>query len=328
VRRSIEETLAMKNTLGISPSSAAGLVALLFLGLAPGAARGVVQGRILGTVSDETGAPLPGVTIVVTTDALDSFRHETTTDERGGYAITLKDATLTYKYVLSKEGYESATFDAKIAMNTNSRRDVTLRSAAAAAADATAAAAGTATGIFNEGALAAQAGDYPTAIAKFQEAVALDPALAPGWAALATIFIEQHKYAEAAAMADKAVALAPDQARNLRLRYEAWRLAGDAAKAAEAQAALERLDPKGMVVPLVNQGIEAFNAGDIAKATAALEEALTHEPTNVKALYTLALCYVNAGDTAKAKATFERYLAVAPPDDPDLATAKEMISYL
>lgn len=307
---------------------ARGAAALVIGLLAPSIALAVGQGRIHGKVLDEDGNPLAGVTITVTTPQLTTLELETTTDDKGRYAFTLKDATLTYDYRLEKEGYPALVVTKKIGINSNVEFDFTLPSAAAAAAEAKAAAAGTATGVFNEGATAAQAGDYATALTKFREAVELEPTLAPGWAALAAIYLDQGKFAEAGAAADKAVELAPNDPRHQRYRYEAWRQAGDAAKAAEAKEALAKLDPSSMVIPLVNQGVEAFNAGDIPKATSFLEEAVGIDDTNIKALFTLGLCYVNAGDTVKAKETFEKYIALAPADDPDMTTAKEMLAYL
>jgi tetratricopeptide (TPR) repeat protein len=279
----------------------------------------VGEGRIHGTITGEDGRPLSGVAILVTTPERTNFELEETTDAKGAYALTIRDASLVYTYRFSKPGYQTLEHVEKIPMHTNSKRDFTLKTERAV---------GAATGVFNEGAVAAQAKDYTTAEAKFKEAVALDPALAAGWSALAAIYLEQGKSADAAAMADKAVELAPEVARHQHLRYEAWRLAGNAEKAAEAKAAFESLDPKGMVIPLVNQGIEAFNQGDIAAATKALEQAIALDDTNIKGLFTLGLCYVNANDPEKAKATFQRYLDLAPADDPDMATAKEMVSYL
>lgn len=282
------------------------------------------EGRISGVVSDENGNPLAGVSILVTTPERSTFKQEGTTDGKGSYALTIKDATLIYTFHFSKEGYQAFEHVERIQMRSNTQRNFTLKSAAAAAAEA----AGSATGIFNQGAEAAQSKDYATAEAKFKEALALDPALAPGWSALASIYIDQGKFAEAAAMADKAVELAPGVARNQRLRYEAWRLAGDAEKAAEAMAAFESLDPKGMVISLVNQGIEAFNQGDIPAATKALEQAVAFDGSNLKGLFTLGLCYVNANESAKAKEVFQKFVDQAPADDSDLPTAKEMLSYL
>lgn len=293
------------------------LVAALAGAASPSLAVG--EGRILGTVVGEDGQPLSGVVILVTTPERETFQLEETTDAKGAYALTIRDASLVYTYRFSKPGYQTLEHVERIPMHTNSKRDFTLKAERAS---------GAATGVFNEGAIAAQAKDYATAEAKFKEAVALDPALAAGWSALAAIYLEQEKFADAAAMADKATELAPGVARNQHLRYEAWRLVGNAEKAAEAKAAFEKLDPKGMVIPLVNEGIEAFNNGDIPAATRALEQAIALDDTNIKGLFTLGLCYVNANEPAKAKAAFQRYLELAPADDADMATAKEMVAYL
>jgi Tfp pilus assembly protein PilF len=70
-----------------------------------------------------------------------------------------------------------------------------------------------------------------------------------------------------------------------------------------------------------------FNAGNMAGAQQALEQALQADPDLPKAHYTLGLAYANTGDSAKAKEHLQRFLELAP-DDPDAATAKEMLDYL
>lgn len=301
-------------------------IGTLLFGLALGAAGpswGVSQARLSGKVTDAAGEPLGGVTIVVTAEEVSSYRLEEATTSKGAYAVTVNDSALLYTFRFTKDGYQPLEHMERLAAGASMKRDFVLQDVSAAQA-----AASTATSVFNQGAVAAAAKDFATAEAKFREAVELDPKLAPGWAALAEIYLQQSRVAEAAAMADKAVEVDPTRAASLRLRYEAWRQAGDPAKAAEAEAALAALDPKGMVIVLLNQGIEAFNASDIATATTALEQAIALDPTNVKGLFTLGLCYVSAGESAKAKDTFTKYLEVAPADDPDLATAKEMLEYL
>ena len=42
----------------------------------------------------------------------------------------------------------------------------------------------------------------------------------------------------------------------------------------------------------------------------------------------LGMCYVSESANAKAKQSLETFLAKAAADDPDVATAKEMLAYL
>ena len=70
-------------------SSAIGLFLVLLLGVwaSPILAQGNVSGSIEGTVKDSGGAPVPGVTVTVSSDALVMRKMTTVTDARGGLPL-------------------------------------------------------------------------------------------------------------------------------------------------------------------------------------------------------------------------------------------------
>lgn len=185
----------------------------------------------------------------------------------------------------------------------------------------------TATRIFNEGAQAARVGDVETARARFEEAISVDPELAPAYAALANVYLVQKEYDKVIEAAQKAYELDPGQTAVLKYEYEAHRLKGDDAKAQEVFARLAEADPSGTAGALYERGIDLFNKGDMAGAKQALEQALQADPSQAKAHYTLGLAYANTGENGKAKEHLQRFLELAP-EDPDAGTAKEMLSYL
>jgi tetratricopeptide (TPR) repeat protein len=90
---------------------------------------------------------------------------------------------------------------------------------------------------------------------------------------------------------------------------------------------MSEADPEGTAGSLFEAGIAMFNAGDMAGAQQALEQALEADPDLPKAHYTLGLSYANTGDNAKAIEHLKRFIELAP-DDPDAGTAKEMLDYL
>jgi cytochrome c-type biogenesis protein CcmH/NrfG len=51
-------------------------------------------------------------------------------------------------------------------------------------------------------------------------------------------------------------------------------------------------------------------------------------PGSARAHYMLGLCYVNAGDMPRAKEHLEAFLKLAPPNDPDAETARQMLEEL
>ena len=125
------------------------------------------QARLQGTVLDETGKPVEGVKITVTTEALATYRQEVETNAKGTFTLALLDATKVYRYKFEKAGYAPYEEEIKIGIGQNERRTFKLLSAAAAAAQGLG---GTdpAVEAFNAGAEAFNQGDTSTAIAKME----------------------------------------------------------------------------------------------------------------------------------------------------------------
>jgi superkiller protein 3 len=113
----------------------------------------------------------------------------------------------------------------------------------------------------------------------------------------------------------------------LRIRAEGYRLLGDHEKALEALSALAAADPELGAGVIYNEGVKAFNEGKMELAIAAFQQAIAVDPQNAPSYYSLGLAFTNQGENAKAKEAFQRFVELAP-DDPDAATAKEMLKYL
>ena len=313
-----------------------GSLALALALAGAGALFAVTQGRIRGTVSDETGKPVAGVKITVTTSEVTDYKQEATTDDKGRFAIVLNDATRTYTYRFDKEGYQSLEESLKIPAGSNTEKNFTVMSMEAAQKQAAAEGGqpqpadtpeNKAANAFNEGATAFNAQDYATAKAKFQEALSLNPNLPQAHQALGRVHLAEKNYQEAAAAAEKVLALSPGDAKAQALAYEAYTGLGNKEKAKEFESSLAAANPKVAAVNFYNQGVELFNAGKPAEAVPVLEKALAADAENPKIHNLLGLCYVNMGNNAKAKEHFEKFVAMAP-NDPEAAAAKEMLQYL
>lgn len=181
--------------------------------------------------------------------------------------------------------------------------------------------------IYNEGVAAFRVGDNDAAEASFKRALEIKSDLTPAMEALAVLYMQSGRPAEAAAMAEQALAAEPGEPRMLRLRWDAYRAVGDEAKAKEAFDTLAAANPQVLVTELFNEGARLFEAGDVDKARQQFESVLAIDPEHPRAHFQLALCLVNSGETAAAREHFEKFLALAP-DDPEAATAKEMLSFL
>lgn len=292
------------------------------------------QARLHGTITDENGKPVAGVLVTVTCPEVKSFKLEATSDKRGNWAVTLIDATKSYNYRYSKEGYQEMQQDLKVALGSNERRDFTMLSVAEARKRGVTVAMQEATPeekaviIFNEGAEASQMGDLVTAKQKMIEASTLNPQLTVAFSALAGFLHAEKDYAGAVEAAEKALALDPRDARSLRVAVEANTALGNKEKAKAASVALAAVDPKAGAIDLFNQGVREYNTGTIPAALALFEQALAADPTYGKTHFMLGMCYISQGENAKAKEHLESFIAVAEADDADAATAKEMLSYI
>jgi len=321
----------MTRPIPLRPLTALALAALFSLAVVRPAAA-LNQARIYGTITDENKKPLEGVALLVTVPEVATIRLETKTDAKGNWAVTLVDATKLHHFKFSKDGYQTMEQDLKIPIGSNERRNFSMPSLASIGATAAPAEKPTANDqailIFNQGAEASQMGDTITAKKKMQEAIAVDPTLLPAHAALAVMYLTDKQYAEAAAEAETVLAVEPKNERAIRVAVDSYKNLGNKEKQATYAAVLSTLDPKAGAIDTYNQGVAAYNAGDMSKARGFFEQSATANPDFPKVHYMLGMCYVSEGNNAKAKEAMEAFLAKADSDDPDLATAKEMLAYL
>ncbi len=180
--------------------------------------------------------------------------------------------------------------------------------------------------IYNAGVAAYKIGNYASARSRFLEALEIDPALKEALGALAFIANKEGKHQEAIDYAERHLALAPEDQRSLRIRWNGYLQLGDQEKAAMAFKAVAAADPKMLAVELYNKGNDLFEAGNTAAAIAEFERVIEIDPDYAIAYYRLGTCYA-ATDTAKAKEHLQKFIDIAP-DHAEAATAKEMLGYL
>ena len=74
---------------------------------------GAEQARVVGKVTDPKGAPLEGVKVTVTTQAVTTFKTEAVTNKEGKFEKLLINAVPSYHYKFEKEGYATVDRDFK-----------------------------------------------------------------------------------------------------------------------------------------------------------------------------------------------------------------------
>jgi tetratricopeptide (TPR) repeat protein len=179
----------------------------------------------------------------------------------------------------------------------------------------------------NEGVAAVRIGDDDTALERFQEALRLDPSLAPAALGVTVLHLRHSRFAEAAAAAEHTLTLDPENMTALMARWQSYRALGEAEKEKAALDELAKRDPAPLVADLLNRGKTLFEAGDSKAAIVELSRAVELAPDHAEAHYRLALCYVGLDDKPAAKKHLDRFLELAP-DHPEAGTAREMLAYL
>jgi tetratricopeptide (TPR) repeat protein len=310
------------------------LVLSLLAALAGLPALAIDQGRVLGRVVDESGAPLAGVKVIVTSPDLRTFHLERTTDNKGQFTLIVVDANRAYAVRFEKEGYAPLEQPLPIKIEDTSKQTFTLHKAAAPApatklsgsappestgVAAAQPAAGEATDAkkqailtFNAGVGALNTKDFATAVADFEKAAALDPSLAPVHLALAEVYAEQKKNAEALAAIDRFVALQPGDPRGLRTRYDVLRAMADP-RAAEALDRLVAADRSHeTAVRVFNHAADALRSGNVDAGIKELNRALEIEPGLEPAYSGLASLYLSQRRYQDALNLADRWLQLKP----------------
>ena len=279
---------------------------------------------VRGKVIDAKQQPLQGITILV--ESLDgSGRKLTTKTDRKGEFVQLLTSSGMFRITATDPKIGSASNDTRVVLGKVSEMTIVLAPTTAANDAAKAA---DLKKVFEEGVNASRANQHDAAIEKFNAALAISPACfdcqfnigvalmakkdekaaEEAWKkalemkadygealnALSTLYNNQKRFDEAAAMSAKAAA------------------AGGGAGSADAT---------------FNQGIILWNQGKIADAKAKFEETIKMNAAHPEAHYQLGMALLNEGKLAEAVGEFETYVKLAP--EGQYATqAKGMIAQL
>jgi tetratricopeptide (TPR) repeat protein len=287
------------------------------------------EARMTGKIIDAaTKKPIPDATIHLEAVEGKTVKQDVKARKDGGYTVFLLDGTLRYKFVFSAPGYAPFEETMKLKLGEPNVRDIELQSAAAAAAASATvnvpmdAKGDPAVEAYNEGAALANAGDYKSAIAKFEAAVAAKPDLTAAWMALAKISAKDSQWQKAIDAAKKALEVDDEDTGMWTVLYQAYTATGDKPNALIAEKKLP-----ANATALFNQAARLINDGKDAEAEAVLKQAVAVDDQYGTAWYELGMVYVRTGKNADARAAFNKYLELEPTGK-DAATAKEMLSYI
>ena len=301
---------------------------------AAGAAYAQLPGTMFGQVFDDKEQPIAGVKITITNPESPSFKQEETSDDRGRYTIFVANALPGYTIVMAKDGYQSFTMSGvKIPARQRTRRNWNMTPASAVpppvgeAADTSDAGGGGVVKIYNEGVIALNANDLPTAKAKFTEAIEKNPEYGQAYGGLARVLWKEESWQPALDNALKSVQYNPDDTEINQVLYAAYNGLGQKDKAEEILKKMQAENPEKAGLNMFNQAADLYNSGNVAEAKKIFEAIASGQPNHAKTQFMLGMCYAGEDNKPKAKEHFEKFLALAP-DDPDAGTAQEMLKYV
>ena len=279
---------------------------------------------VRGKVIDAKQQPLPNVTILV--ESLDgSGRKLSTKTDKKGEFVQLLTASGMYRITASEPKIGTASNDTRVVLGKVSEMTIVLAPSTAANDSAKAAELKKA---FEEGVTASRAGQHDVAIEKFTAALAISPVCFDCQFNIGVALMAKKDEKGAEDAWKKALEMKPDYAEPLNalstLYNNQKRFDEAAAMSAKAAAAG---GGAGSADATFNQGIILWNQGKIAEAKVKFEETIKMNASHADAHYQLGMALLNEGKLAEAVTEFETYVKLAP--DGQYATqAKGMIAQL
>ncbi len=294
-------------------------------------------GMVKGKVLDQKGQPIEGAKITIESMDPGVNRSYTVNSNKKGEFAQIGVPPGQYKVTAEKERIGAQSFDVRVRLGDPSEVKFVLAPGAVTATKEQQQKAAAVQAAFDAGVAASKANDHDTAIAKFQEAIAVLPNCFDCYYNIGQANAQKKDYAKAEEAFKKAIELKPDYAdayNGLATIYNAQKRFEDAAaasqKAVEVSAAAAPAGAPaggGNVNALYNQGVIAWNAGKAEDAKTKFEEALKADPNHAASHFQLGMCLVNLGKLPDAAAEFDTYLKLAP-DGEFAAQAKALVAQL
>jgi tetratricopeptide (TPR) repeat protein len=305
------------------------LVVGFVIGLAPAAL--AQTGMLKGKVIDPEGKPVVGAQIVIEFAEGVARKFEVKTDRRGEFIqIGLQPGN--YKVTATVEKLGTVSQPTRVGLGKTAEVEFNFAKAAAAGGGDPAAAAKAAAlkKSFEEGVAATQAKDFDLAIQKFNEAAASAPNCYDCYYNIGYAYSQKKDEKQAEAAWLKAVELKADYAEALNALatlYNNQKRFDEAAAVSAKAASAGGGAGSGNADAIYNQGIILWNQGKIPEAKVKFEEALKANPNHPEAHFQLGMAQLNGGDVPGAIAAFEKYLSLAPSGQ-FAAQAKGMLAQL
>ena len=321
----------------------------IFLLTSAWAAAQVARGTLQGQVKDQDGKPLKDVLVRI--EGLNSkIRYELKTDKGGRYFHIAVDPYVTYRIVVTKEGYWTEDSLGVRASRSESGgiNNFTLEPGHSTPAEMTRAERDTLVHelkqagelkkkvkVIDESHKLAMRmvdeGRYEEAEKAFRRVVELQPTLAPTWANLGHVYSKLKKPSDAVAAYQRAIELDPQDASLYQDLGHVYSDMGDPEKARELYQKGARLtgdrDPKEAAQSQYYVAVNHLNSGRNSEAMEALRKTLAADPEHGDAHYYLGVLLLQENRMEEALDHLEKHLEFAPQSS-TAADAKALLEAL
>ncbi|HQZ38138.1 MAG TPA: tetratricopeptide repeat protein [Vicinamibacterales bacterium] len=263
---------------------------------------------IRGHVVDPEGKPVVGAVVLIEFKGGVARKYQTKTDRRGEFVQLLTESG---DYQVTVTADKVGSQSAPVRVRLGQPADVNITLSAEGGLDPKAAEVKKA---FDEGVAASRAGDHDTAIARFTDVAAMMPGCHDCYYNIGVSYLQKNDEKQAEEAWKKAIELKPDYAEALSALATLYnnQKRFDEAAAMSAKAAAAGGSTSSSADVIYNQGIILWNQGKIAEAKAKFEETVAADATYADAHFQLGMALLNEGKLPEAVGAFETYLKLAP----------------
>ena len=280
------------------------------------------MGRVGGKVVDEeSGQPIEGVAVKAMLPTSKNRGPESKSNSKGEWAIG-GVANGNWSIDFMKDGYETRSITVQISESGRiPPMEIKMKKKAPPVADPNAviqAQLVKASSLMNEKKFAEARAIYTDLAAKYPEVKQFRPLIARTY----------HGEGNKNAAADELRKALEQDPTNIELKLLLGTTLMELGKADEARTMLSSVDESKITDPAVfiNIGIGLINERKHAEAVPWFDKAIARFPQHPDTYYYRGISNVTLGKTAEAKADLEKFISIAPPDAPELATAKQILA--
>jgi tetratricopeptide (TPR) repeat protein len=284
-------------------------------------------GTARGKVLDEKKQPVVEAVITLEFQGGVTRKMETKTNKKGEFTqVGMYPGA--YKITASKDGYQPAVIEVRIAMGEPTYLpDIQMLTKAAAQAAAGGQNREELTANFKKAIELTQAGQFDQAEALYNEILVKNPSVAEVHYNLGYIYTQKKDWPKAEAAYLKAIEVRPAYGEAYTALSRVYRESGQAAKATEIMtkaAAENQADPKVQF----GVAIDLLNSGKTEEAVAAFQKVLELDPNYADAHYHIGTLAVGQNKIPEAITHLEKYLSMNPTNAQNVATAQGLLQAL